>query len=468
MTIRLLDLFEHPQPNNILLHHFYYHIITPAFPSPDELDPIEVWEEGLDRTRDNIHSLDPDLHVVIVFNESNEQIGGCVWELYPSPRPNQPGCGLLSYIVSTPQSRGRGIAKLLVTDMVKSLQSHGCTLLVAEMHKLGISDGTDMDPTERHYAFQRMGFAPLYFPYIQPPLTVDLIDVETNDDDDDEDDDKGSAAAGISTDLLLLAHCDMLTSTHCVPSIDLLEYLDGFCGTVFGFEERKKWTNLLWYQSMVQHLETTPFICCLDQLPAPWREDETVPVSPGLIVVVGSGLISMSCALTLRRARRKVVLLLIEEEGEEKEEPAAHREFARKHVLAELMRLGVEVQVGINIVGFKVVQDGYQYVVVQSESKHRTKNKSLVAMKAETMVVGNVASRSGWSAAAAAAALRVRSDRSSSRDVKIVHFAGGGGGGGTVVPQMQVVHGMRAAAEVLELSIESKEEKESQSTKSKL
>ena len=173
--IRLLDLFEHPQPNNILLHHFYDHIITPAFPSPDELDPIEVWEEGLDRTRDNIHSLDPDLHVVIVFDESNEQIGGCVWELYPSPRPNQPGCGLLSYIVSTPQSRGRGIAKLLVTDMIKSLQSHGCTLLVAEMHKLGISDGTDMDPTERHYAFQRMGFAPLYFPYIQPPLTVRVL-----------------------------------------------------------------------------------------------------------------------------------------------------------------------------------------------------------------------------------------------------------------------------------------------------
>ena len=71
MTIRLLDLFEHPQPNNILLHHFYYHIITPAFPSPDELDPIEVWEEGLDRTRDNIHSLDPDLHVVKLVEQKS-------------------------------------------------------------------------------------------------------------------------------------------------------------------------------------------------------------------------------------------------------------------------------------------------------------------------------------------------------------------------------------------------------------
>ena len=119
--------------------------------------------------------------------------------------------------------------------------------------------------------------------------------------------------------------------------------------------------------------------------------------------------------------------------------------------------------------GFEVVRDGHQYVVVQSESKHITKNKSFVAMKAETMVVGNVASRSGWSAAAAAgaAALRARSDRSS-RDAKIVHFAADGGG--TVVPQMQVVHGMRAAAEVLGLglSIESDEEKESQSTNSKL
>ena len=157
----------------------------------------------------------------------------------------------------------------------------------------------------------------------------------------------------------------------------------------------------------------------------------------------------------------------MEEEGVEKEEPAARGEFACKHVLAKLMRLGVEVQVGINVVGFEVVRDGHQYVIVQSESKHRTKNKSFVAMKAETMVVGNVASRSGWSAAAAAAALRARSDRSS-RDAKIVHFAADGGG--TVVPQMQVVHGMRAAAEVLGLglSIESDEEKESQSTNSKL
>jgi hypothetical protein len=316
--------------------------------------------------------------------------------------------------------------------MVRSLQSQGCCLLVAEMHKLGISDGTDMNSTERHFAFQRMGFAPLYFPYIQPPLTPD--------------------GAGISTDLLLLAHCDMLEDSACVPSIDLLEYLDGFCGTVFGFEEREAWTDLSWYQSMAVQLAAAPFVRCLDRLPAPWREEDAVPSSSGLTVVVGSCLVGLSCALALRRARRRVVVLSVVDVGEVVQE---EEEAAREHVLAELARFGVDVRdVGTKVLEVEIVGDGH--VDIRSESRGRANEsmtKTTTTTKAEHVVVANVTRSGEWTAA-----LRERSAAARSSSVQ-VHFAGAGlsdsGVPGDVAPQMQVVLGMRAAAKVLSSSTKS-------------
>ena len=285
----LLDLYYNPQSDHSILRHFYEYLIKPAFPSPDELDDIEDWILGLDRTRDDIHPLEPELHVVVVFNDENIQIGGSVWELYPSPRPNHPGCALLSYIVSTPQSRGKGIAKLLVQQMVKELQTKKVTTLLAEMHKAGVSDGTAMDSTERHYAFEKLGFAPLYFPYVQPPLS--------------------SEGKEISTDLLLLAHSDLLSESSRAESIVIQEYIDGFCGSVFGFDSYHIYSERSWYKTMSRYLSTKKYISCLYRTKAPWQVENVLPNSSQIVVVVGGGLSGLACAYALRQAGVIVVLM---------------------------------------------------------------------------------------------------------------------------------------------------------------
>ena len=181
------------------------------------------------------------------------------------------------------------MAKLLVDNLTKALKLRQVTTLLAEMHKIGISDGTDMDPAQRHLAFEKLGFAPLFFPYIQPPLSAE-------------------GGKHTSQDLLLLTHVDLLQAKQ-AESIVVQEYIDGFCGSVFGFDARTQFVHQPWYTSMQQHLSNKKYIPCLSQMKAPWQEANVLPTSSKIVVVVGGGLSGLACASALRQAGVGVVLM---------------------------------------------------------------------------------------------------------------------------------------------------------------
>ena len=331
--MRLVDLAEHRDDAALAL--FYHEVIVPAFPNPDELDDLEDWQMGLSKQRrgggnaggdavenaaagaaddpcsEGQHPLDPELHVVIALEDdagaknnsvplaplsATAQLGGAVYEWYPGP---QGGTALLSYLVTSPHHRRRGVAATLVAHLTAVLSRQGVRVLIAETHKMLIDDGTSMDPKQRHIAFHRLGFAPVQLCYAQPPVRVENAH---------------------SDDLLLIAHCGLLMSTGVsqrvspfaggpggggvrggskdgddneatssppsprkdatdpsildpsIPSEMLQSYIDGFCGSVFGFDDSHLFENTAWYLGMAKQLDATPRVRVLHALPPPWDD----------------------------------------------------------------------------------------------------------------------------------------------------------------------------------------------------
>ena len=299
--MRLVDLAEHP--DDAALARFYNDMIVPAFPSPDELDDLEDWQIGLSKHRqasggaggqssvagalgpgDAPHPLDPELHIVIAVEDGTEdgqhhgslagarQLGGGVYEWYPGP---QGGTALLSYLVTSPQHQKRGVARGVIKHISAVLSSQGVSVLIAETHKMLVDDGTGMDPKQRHLAFHRLGFAPVQMRYAQPPVRVD---------------------SKHSDDLLLIAHCPLLLEKAqktaqenrsrsgagdseappdgelTIPSDMLLSYFDGFCGSVFGFDNRELFETEPWYVGTTGQLGRVRNVRVLRSTPPPWED----------------------------------------------------------------------------------------------------------------------------------------------------------------------------------------------------
>lgn len=303
-AMQLVDLAKHPDDD--ALDHFYHNLIVPAFPNLDELDDLEDWQIGLSLHRKDKHPKDPELHIIIAYEDNDApdiadgegsakdamptlaQLGGAVYEWYPGP---QGGTALLSYLVTSPHHRKRGVATTLIAHLAGVLSDQGVRVLIAETHKMLVADGTDMDPKQRHVAFHRLGFAPVQMRYAQPPVRADNSH---------------------SDDLLLIAHCGLLKSDACwretlstgdhndsgdgggtkvrrdecatsaspmvdasnltIPSQMLQSYIDGFCGSVFGFDERHLFEKSAWYLDMAQQLAATPLIRVLNTLSPPWKD----------------------------------------------------------------------------------------------------------------------------------------------------------------------------------------------------
>ena len=310
----LVDLAE--KPNDALLERFYNDLILPAFPCPDELDDLNDWRVGLqngqrrdacvdgsletDVSNDMPHPLEPELHVVIALDEGGqvdrleegvgypqcEQMGGAVYEWYPGPLG---GTALLSYLVTSPGHRKRGVARALIANTSATLEKKGVHVFIAETHKMNVSDGTDMDPKQRHKVFYQLGFSPIRLDYSQPPVRVENRH---------------------SDDLILIAHRDLLLNARetveskhgsgeeistaeragarlgdtgggpkgvprmSIPSCMLHSYIDGFCGSVFGFEQRHLFEKEAWYIKMAEQLDAAPDLDVLCDLLPPWDNAE--------------------------------------------------------------------------------------------------------------------------------------------------------------------------------------------------
>jgi GNAT superfamily N-acetyltransferase len=134
----------------------------------DELEDIEVWESNLSSSGDRYA-----LHVILCLDDT-ELCGGVACEYYPKSQ-----CGLVTYIVTDPQYRSRGIARKLISAAIDALEQEsrsrghaGLRALFLETNDAEkISAEQDvMDPAQRQGILQRLGFGLLEFRYVQPPL----------------------------------------------------------------------------------------------------------------------------------------------------------------------------------------------------------------------------------------------------------------------------------------------------------
>ena len=278
------------------LKYFYDTFMKKNFPIEDELDPLEVWEDVLDPekvTSFEDHAVE--LHVVVGYSdkEGKEIIGGIVFEYYKMSN----SC-LISYIAVADNYRKSGFAKSLITlaertcqeasnrlskpnnntngnwlemisrapvnekneslllEVSKMMSSDehqfmmsninnyksGLSLFFAETNAEGVEDCV-MDSTVRHKILSRLGFTPLKFSYIQPPLSDDQLPCY---------------------DLLLT----ILSEKRDVPSAVVRLFLIDFSLSIFGCISSFSKTS--WYRQMENELNTSKGIISKGGLP-PWK-----------------------------------------------------------------------------------------------------------------------------------------------------------------------------------------------------
>jgi GNAT superfamily N-acetyltransferase len=166
--LSLIDLRLHPDLE--LLKQFYASLIQPSFSMfGDELEDLDVWESNLSSSGDKYA-----LHVILCLEDSKDLCGGVACEYYPKSQ-----CGLLTYIVTNPQHRNKGVAGKLVSAAVEALEQESRSRGHAGLRALFLETNDSekisaeedcMDPAERQRILQRLGFGLLQFQYVQPPL----------------------------------------------------------------------------------------------------------------------------------------------------------------------------------------------------------------------------------------------------------------------------------------------------------
>lgn len=177
-----------------LVQRFYDEIIMANFPIEDERDDLEWFQNGLLHTApEYLDPKDPLLFVVIAMaplphgatevyehdvrsakdvDRSLHIAGAIAFEYF-----KKSNCGLITYIVTQPAFNRRGVARKLMDLAHEKLNQAAstiypgwdCAAIFAETHALDVRDGV-MDSAARHMALQKLGFAQIVFPYVQPPI----------------------------------------------------------------------------------------------------------------------------------------------------------------------------------------------------------------------------------------------------------------------------------------------------------
>lgn len=168
-AFRLLDLRDHPRPD--LLAGFVG-LYEEAFSDPSEREDPAQWPP---RLYGDLPPPQPRMHLLVAVDDAapDRPLGGIAFEYYRDSR-----CGLLTYLVTDPAHRRRGLARRLVERAIDLLhrdaQTEGAALraVFAEAEdpdKVG-AGGNAMPPRERLAALARLGARRIDIPYVQPRL----------------------------------------------------------------------------------------------------------------------------------------------------------------------------------------------------------------------------------------------------------------------------------------------------------
>ena len=165
---QLVDLREHPNPSLLAAFEDLY---RRTFTDPTEREDPAQWPP---RLYGNLPAPEPRMHLLVAVDGPSQHLrGGIAFEYYRDSR-----CGLLTYLVTAPDWRRRGLGTQLVQGALGRLQreagAHGADLrgVFAEAEdpaQVSASDAT-MQPRERLTALARLGARRVCIPYVQPAL----------------------------------------------------------------------------------------------------------------------------------------------------------------------------------------------------------------------------------------------------------------------------------------------------------
>jgi len=178
MPLELLDL--RTRRNSGLLRRAYDELYLATFIDPDEQETFEQYRSRLFDSQ--LLPPQPVTHFVVAGQnlESVEQaalLGFIIFEAY-----RESGCGLLTYIVTTSNSRGRGLGRRLIETAQAALRADmedfhhrpdALQAIFAEMHDPALVPSTQdvFDPALRLQIMRRFGAAQVPIHYVQPELT---------------------------------------------------------------------------------------------------------------------------------------------------------------------------------------------------------------------------------------------------------------------------------------------------------
>jgi N-acetylglutamate synthase-like GNAT family acetyltransferase len=231
--MKIINLIDEINRSEWLVR-FYEELLLPNFSQfPDELDSLDTFYYAL-----NSKSIYPyTLHITLII-EDNKILAGASYEYYPKSE----SC-LLTYIVVSDFAKGKGLSKILMSEIQNQLEFHYKELkaLFAESNSDKVSESEDvMNPKLRRQILNRLGFQYLDFDYIQPPLTKN---------------------SNKCRDLMLAIHKDYVTSKK-VKSLIILDWLSEFWSSLCG----DGYVNDLdWFETQ-EKLDTKRFINVINNI----------------------------------------------------------------------------------------------------------------------------------------------------------------------------------------------------------
>uniref|UniRef100_A0A7S3HR84 N-acetyltransferase domain-containing protein n=1 Tax=Spumella elongata TaxID=89044 RepID=A0A7S3HR84_9STRA len=207
------------------LKQVYDELLMPHFPVEGELDDLDDMSAGLDKA----DGRDPEYHIVVARDRDTDELAGCAcYEYYPIA-----DCCLMSYICVAAAHRRKGVSQQLIRKMELQLlaRTNGrpVAAIFAETHESTVQDGI-MDPLQRQEVLASLGFRCLDFAYTQPPLN-----------------EREKPCGGLRL---------LVKDKELVPSDAVIAYLDGFAGSVTGWDD--SWKGEPYYQAQVRDLSARP------------------------------------------------------------------------------------------------------------------------------------------------------------------------------------------------------------------
>jgi GNAT superfamily N-acetyltransferase len=166
-SIQFINLgSETPVRRKALATAFYEEVYRDAFPKPDEAETPDVW---LPLLGEAVPSGQPRIYIVLACLSTGQILGGAIFEEY-----RVSACWLLTYLVVRAEARRRGVAKALLSLVIRTvdtIQTHDRVLLAEAENPARLDDPIDRaQAEERLRVLDKLGMRQLPIDYVQPAL----------------------------------------------------------------------------------------------------------------------------------------------------------------------------------------------------------------------------------------------------------------------------------------------------------